>query len=118
MVTITLESTLQSQLAALQSKLAQALPDNLLLLTLYGSYARGEAQAGSDVDLLVVLKQARADDEALVRQLVYEAMWQMDFAYYVSLYLIDAAHYRRLERQGALLFKNIRDEGRILWQAN
>lgn len=116
--TSTVPNTLSNTLATLKSKLIQALPDNLLSLTLYGSYARGKARPDSDVDILIVLKQANVEDEKRVRQLVYEAMWQMDFAHYISLYLIDAAHYHRLEAQGALLFKNIQSEGQILWQAN
>lgn len=102
-------------LTELKTKLGRALGDNLLLVTLYGSYARDEAAVGSDVDLLVVLKKSIAEDESLVRKIIYEAMWQTDFAYYLSLYLIDESHYRRLEQRGASIFKNIKQEGQVLW---
>ncbi len=103
-------------LSELKLNLVQALADNLLLLTLYGSYARGEAAAGSDVDLLVVLKKSRVEDEALAQKIVYDVMWQTDFAYYLSLYLIDEAHYRKLERHRASILKNIKQDGQVLWQ--
>ena len=108
---------LSKTLDELKLNLAQALGDNLFLLTLYGSYARDEASADSDVDLLVVLKKSTSEDEALVRKIIYDTMWRMDFAYYLSLYLIDENHYRILERQGASIFENIQQDGQILWQA-
>ena len=100
----------------LRLNLVQALGDNLFLLSLYGSYARDEASADSDVDLLVVLKKSNSEDEALVRKIIYDTMWRMDFAYYLSLYLIDENHYRMLEQQGASILKNIEKDGQVLWQ--
>ncbi|MBI1882266.1 MAG: nucleotidyltransferase domain-containing protein [Chloroflexi bacterium] len=113
---IPLPDNLSKTLDELKLNLAQALGDNLFLLTLYGSYARDEASADSDVDLLVVLRKSIGEDEALAQKIVYEAMQQMDFAYYLSLYLIDENHYRVLEQQGASLLKNIEQDGQVLWQ--
>jgi UTP:GlnB (protein PII) uridylyltransferase len=110
-------NNLSKILSELKLKLEQAVGNNLFLLTLYGSYARDEAIDGSDVDLLVVLKKSTAEDEALVRNLIYDAMWQMDFAYYLSLYLIDEQHYRTLEQHNASILKNIERDGQVLWQA-
>ena len=111
---IPLPDNLSKTLNELKINLAQALGDNLLLLTLYGSYARDKASADSDVDLLVVLKKSNSEDEALVRKIVYDTMWRMDFAYYLSLYLIDETHYRLLEWQGVSIFKDIRRDGQVL----
>lgn len=111
-----LPDDLSKTLNELKLNLAQALGNNLLFLTLYGSYARNEASPDSDVDLLVVLKKFTSKDEALVQKLVYDAMWCMDFAYYLSLYLIDEDHYRLLEQQGASILKNIEQDGQVLWQ--
>ncbi|MFC1976442.1 nucleotidyltransferase domain-containing protein [Chloroflexota bacterium] len=104
-------------LSELKLNLARTLGDNLYLVTLYGSYARDEAIEGSDVDLLVVLKESTAEDEALVRKIVYDTMWQVDFAYYLALFLIDEPHYRTLKQRGASIFKNIQNEGQVLWSA-
>ncbi|MBI4789435.1 MAG: nucleotidyltransferase domain-containing protein [Chloroflexi bacterium] len=38
------------------ARLARTLGDNLIGIVLYGSYARGEARADSDVDLLVIAR--------------------------------------------------------------
>lgn len=66
--------------------------DRLLHLILYGSQARGEARADSDVDLLIVLRGeispyqeikravAAVWDEALVRENVYLALNPYDEA--------------------------------------
>ncbi len=103
-------------LSELKFNLARALGDNLFLLTLYGSYARDEAVADSDVDLLVVLRRSTPEAEALVRKIVYDTMWRIDFAYYLSLYLIDENHYRTLKQHSASILKNIEKEGQVLWQ--
>ena len=112
-----MSDNLSKTLNELKLNLTQALGDNLFLLSLYGSYARDEASADSDVDLLVVLKKSNSEDEALVRKIIYDTMWRMDFAYYLSLYLIDENHYRTLERHGTSLFENIQQEGWVLWQS-
>ncbi len=46
----------QTILAALKRELAPLLGDRLDRIVLYGSHARGEAQPGSDIDVLVVLR--------------------------------------------------------------
>lgn len=103
-------------LSELKTSLLQKVGHNLSQLTLYGSYARDEASPASDVDVLVVLKEIKGEDEALVRNMFYEAMLKMDFAYFLSLYLIDEAHYRTLERHQASILKNIKQDGQVLWQ--
>jgi len=98
--------------------LAQELKDNLLLVTLYGSYAREEATEGSDVDLLVVLKRLTPKDERLIENIIYDVMWKTDFTYFFSLNLVDEAHYRTWKRQNASLLRNILREGQVLWTTN
>jgi predicted nucleotidyltransferase len=46
----------QTILAALKRELTSLLGDRLDRIILYGSYARGQAQPGSDIDVLIVLR--------------------------------------------------------------
>ncbi|RME49729.1 MAG: nucleotidyltransferase domain-containing protein [Caldilineae bacterium] len=110
--------SLAATLEKLKRTLAQNLGDNLLMVTLYGSHARGEASKDSDVDLLVVLKRLTPEAEAQVEQIVYKTMWEINFSCYLSLNLIDESHYRMWERHRATLLQNIKRDGQILWYRN
>jgi predicted nucleotidyltransferase len=46
---------LSSILTTLQAELTQVLGDQMETMYLYGSQARGEAHAGSDIDVLIVI---------------------------------------------------------------
>ncbi|NJF25807.1 nucleotidyltransferase domain-containing protein [Thermococcus sp. Bubb.Bath] len=48
---------LEEILKEVKAKLQEILGDNLVEVILFGSYARGEAEEWSDVDVLVVVKQ-------------------------------------------------------------
>ena len=109
-----LSPKLAAILNQIKLRLAQKLGDNLLLVTLYGSYAREEATEGSDVDLLVVLKRLSKKDERLVENIVYDMMWETGFTYFFSLNLVDEVHYRIWKRQDASLLRNILREGQVL----
>ena len=104
-------------LKALTEGLQRQLGSDLWLLVLYGSYARGEAQPDSDVDLFVVMRQASEAVYEKVRQVAYSVMWEADFAYVFSMYLTDVYHYQTLEQHGSSFLRNIQREGRVLWKA-
>jgi predicted nucleotidyltransferase len=104
-------------LDALTEKLQRQLGSDLWLLLLYGSHARGEAQPDSDVDLFVVLRRPSEAAQEKVRQVAYDAMWEADFAYVISLYLTDVHHYETLEQHGSSFLRNVQREGKVLWKA-
>ena len=104
-------------LTQLREELSRALPDNLQQVTLYGSYARGDARVDSDVDLLVVLRQANEADREAVHQIAYQLMWDTDFQHVLALNIIDLNHYRLLKDERSSYFKNIEHEGKLLWPA-
>ncbi len=51
-----MEKVLKTILAALKSELRATYGDRLVTTILFGSQARGDAQPGSDIDILIVLK--------------------------------------------------------------
>lgn len=53
---------LRQTLADFQRRALELLPDEILQIVLYGSYARGEATGDSDVDVMVVMKRTDAGD--------------------------------------------------------
>jgi predicted nucleotidyltransferase len=73
------------------------------LAVLYGSLARGDEDASSDVDLLVSFADGRASTARLVAALRSVADRR-----------IDIAHLRRVEEGSPLLMERILEEGRVL----
>ncbi|HIC92777.1 MAG TPA: hypothetical protein EYP09_00805, partial [Anaerolineae bacterium] len=114
---MTVADGLSPLLKAFTEELRRELGPNLLLLTLYGSHARGEAEPDSDVDLFVVLRQPSEALYEKVREVAYKVMWEADFAYVFSLYLTDMHHYQILERHGSSFLRNVQREGKVLWKA-
>lgn len=92
----------------LQSALKQLYGDRLQRVILYGSWARGEANEDSDIDVLVVLKGAivpgREIDQML--DLVVEIEWKYDVL--LSVHPVSEEDYQ--VRQSPLLI-NVRREG-------
>ncbi len=90
----------------LLSELREALlPEyGVRLAVLYGSLARGDEDAGSDLDLLVSL----ADDRLSAR---FELASRLKR---VSGRRVDIAHLARVEAQAPLLLDRVLDEGRVL----
>ena len=58
---------LDTILATLRRRLEEIYSDRLLRMVLYGSQARGEAEPGSDIDVLVVLKGPVNPGEEIAR---------------------------------------------------
>ena len=91
------------------------LADAVVSITLYGSQARGEADAESDIDLFIVVRH----DSPVVREALAEIAWQVQFEHGVvisdiirntsQLRLMQAhrfPYYQSIERNGILLWKN------------
>ena len=99
---------LQDLLAELRRRLERLYGPRLVCLMLYGSQARGDAEPGSDIDLLVVLKEPVQPGEEIRRTLddVAELSLQNNVA--VSCVFISRA---RFEQEQSPLLINVRREG-------
>lgn len=110
-----MSKNLEKLLDKLKQQLNQTFDNNLILFTLYGSYARNEATKDSDVDLLVVLKNLSRETELMVEQIFYQAMWDTNFSYFLSLNLVSQAHYQLWKHNKATLLQNIQQDGYVIW---
>ena len=68
---------MKTALAAYVTRAARLYPDEVLSITLYGSQARGDAKAESDIDVLVVVRR----DTPALRQALTDLAWQVQFEY-------------------------------------
>ena len=91
------------------------LADAVASITLYGSQAREEAEAESDIDLFIVMRR----DTPALREVLADIAWQVQFEHGVvisdiirslsQLRLMQAhrfPYYQSIEREGILLWKN------------
>lgn len=102
---------LQPILASLKQSLADVYGDRLRYLTLFGSQARGDAEIGSDIDVLVVLKPPVNPGEEIKRTGKLVADLSLHHDVVISCLFIDEIYYQT--RNGSLL-RNIRKEGVLL----
>jgi len=84
------------------------------LNTLYlGSRARGDAGAGSDFDILIIVK----DKMSIDRMKIYDYILDVNLEYGLnfSLKIYDKEEFERSKRLGLPFMKNILTEGQELW---
>ncbi len=103
--------TLKSILTRLKQNLTELYGDRLLHLTLFGSQARGDAEPGSDIDVLVVLRSPVNPGEEIKRTGKAIAALSLHYDVVISCLFMDETHYQT--RAGSLM-RNIRKEGVLL----
>ena len=101
------EKTLQQIVARV---IATAQPSRIIL---FGSYARGETDLGSDLDLMVVLPTADDKYSEMIR--LHKAVGNVDVGVDMLVYS-DAEYERRSQVPGTVLYW-ARKEGRQLYEA-
>jgi predicted nucleotidyltransferase len=105
----------RAAIAAYVRRVATDYAGDVLSITLYGSQARGEADAESDIDLFVVVRRATPS----VRRALADLAWQVQFEHDVVISDIvrgadqlsqmraeQFPYYQNLEREGILLWKS------------
>jgi uncharacterized protein len=103
--------TLTPILQDLKVNLERMYGDRLVHTILFGSQARGDAQPGSDIDVLVVLKTMVNPGEEIARSGSMMADLSLQYDEVVSFFFMDEKHYQT--HNGALL-RNIQKEGIVL----
>jgi uncharacterized protein len=108
---IMMKMPLQTILSQLKRELSDLYGDRLRHLTLFGSQARGDAEPGSDIDVLVVLNPPVNPGEEIKRTGKAVADLSLHYDVVISCLFMDETHYQT--RNGSLL-RNIRKEGVLL----
>jgi len=103
--------SMAQMLAEIKSAAQARCGDRLCHLVLYGSYARGEAEETSDVDVLLVLRDV--SDPLAERAKLSDVLCDLGLAYDKVLSVIAIDEQNFLTRQSPLLL-NVRREGVLL----
>ena len=96
------------------NKLKKKYRDTLSHVLLYGSYARGDANKDSDIDIMVVLRKYKRWDKEFekISDIKYPIASNYDLL--ISTVILDEKEY--IHRNTPLLL-NVRKEGRNLYEA-
>ena len=99
----------------LVSGLTEIFQNNMSMIILYGSVARGEATDDSDVDIAIIVKE-QMDSNTKKRLVGWAA--HMDICYERVFSIVDIQE-RNMEKWGRILpfYQNVRKEGIVLWKA-
>jgi predicted nucleotidyltransferase len=90
-----MSETLKAILLELKTRFQEIYGDRLVEMILYGSQARGDAEVGSDIDVLVVLRGEvnPVTELGRVREITFDLSYRNDTV--VSCMFIDEAAYNR-----------------------
>ena len=108
-------SVAKSALTAYVTRAVRLYPDEILTITLYGSQARGDAKAESDIDVLVVVRR----DTSTLRQALTDLAWQIQFEYgvVISDIIRSVEQFNRMRANRFPFYQNIEREGVLLWKS-
>ena len=108
-----LSSSERAALDEFTHRLRQQLGGQIKHVWLFGSKARGDADAESDIDLLVVVHQAGWALEKSIAQLAFE----VDMAYdtVLSPHVVAGKRFVQMRTRDEPLYSSIRAEGTDLW---
>lgn len=99
---------IQIILTELRHRFEELYGERLVHIVLFGSQARGDAEPGSDIDVLVVLKGPVSPYEEITRTSETVADLSLQFTEVISCIFMDEERF--IHRNGPLL-RNIRREG-------
>jgi len=103
-----LEAQLAKILQSLRAGLAQALGDQLESVILYGSQARGETRADSDIDVLVIVRDEADYGELIQRTSALVSTLSLEYDVVISRAFASKS---RFDRERSPFFLNVRREG-------
>jgi hypothetical protein len=88
--------------------------DEVVSITLYGSQARQEADAESDIDLFIVVQH----DTLALREALAEVAWQVQFEHgvVISDIIRGVSQLRQMQANRFPYYQNLEREGILLWK--
>lgn len=91
--------------------------DNVLRVVLFGSFARGDDDDNSDIDVFLMLKRDSMKEENDVVDSSYSADLSSNFKTYIAPFTMSEERYLEGAKYGFPIVKNIEREGVVLYDA-
>ena len=95
----------------LRSRLPEEVRRHITKLILFGSRARGDAAADSDLDLVALVDEKTQALEDAIDEVAYRVMWDHDFQPVISLKIFTEAQFRLAATKGYSFYRNVEREG-------
>lgn len=89
--------------------------ENIIAVVLFGSYARGDFNEDSDIDMLVIVKENSAEVQNRISEISSSAMEAANFDEFLSPMKMSLVHWTESGRRQLPLYEEIQNEGIILW---
>jgi uncharacterized protein len=87
-----------------------ASPDQIIL---FGSYARGDNNEKSDIDLLIIKRSLEKGRE--ISGSIYKAFLENEIGVPVDLLTVDYNRYNELNNEIGYIYKTIKEEGKVIY---
>ncbi|MFP4395127.1 MAG: nucleotidyltransferase domain-containing protein [Anaerolineales bacterium] len=106
----------RAALEAFVSRLHQHYGDDVLRVDLFGSKARGDFDAESDIDVLIVARFPEDEHWKHWKQIT-DIAWDVELEYGIvmSTVIKTPVEFNRMQRDRLLLYRNIEEDGITLW---
>lgn len=108
----------QNALKDAQKILTQKYRDNLILLKLFGSKARGDSQRYSDIDLLAVVEKDSWQASEQMSDDIFDIIEKYNYELLISLIVLDHDEFDQEKRVRTCFYENIEKDGIDLWKRN
>jgi predicted nucleotidyltransferase len=94
----------------LKERLLSDIPDKILKIMIFDSYARGDETPDSDLGILVVVNEKTKELERQIFDIAYDIMWGYDFSPLISLEIMTEKHLQLLQNVGSSFYARIEKE--------
>ena len=110
-----LSNTKKKALNETTNILKDLLKNNLIKVVLYGSYARGDYNDFSDIDVFILVNKKKEELNYLLN-LIIDKLFDLDLKYNITINpLIENTDTYNEYKDSSLLFENIEKEGVVLY---
>ena len=108
-----LQKNEREAIVQLANALTEKLEDNLIALYLFGSKARHDFRDGSDIDLLVIVRDLNVDSRWLIR--VTAADYSLEYDVLFNTHIYEQQRWNAIVAQEELLWQEVQRDG--IWLA-
>ncbi|MFH1963404.1 MAG: nucleotidyltransferase domain-containing protein [bacterium] len=98
-----------------KTTLLKTLKDEVVLIRLFGSKARGDYHPNSDMDILVILRHKNRKIDEKLSEVEWEILEKYNFQYYISVAAYTQKEFEGFNRLETPFSQNVTKEGISLW---